>query len=311
LEAFLSVILWLILGAITLAVVVALLRPLLSAVQPDLPRAAYDLQVYRDQLAEVTRDQARGVLAASEAEAATREIKRRALAAASDETAPRAEAPGRTARRWTALAIAAAVPIAALAIYLAVGFPNAPDAPFAARQREAKASAGKMPDINTALQRLEGELKTNPNDLSGWLLLARSYQALGRDGDAVGAYRHAAELKPDTPEIVAAYAEAMVMADNGAVTPEAKKLFERVAAQDPKSLPARFYLGLARAQAGDGTGAVRAWLAIEAEAPKDAPWLPALQAQIGKTAKEFGLDPTKLAPAPEPKTPPAAPSTAK
>ena len=307
--------LWLILGAMTLVVVVVLLRPLLAASKPMASRAAYDLQVYRDQLAEVKRDEARGVLAASEAEAATREIKRRVLAAVGDDEALAAAAgigeasaaPGRASRRWVAYGIAAALPLAAIVLYLAVGFPEAPDAPFAGRQSEANAANGQMPDIKVALPHLEAELKANPSDLQGWLLLARSYQALGRNADAVGAFRHAADLAPGNAEILAAFGETMVMSENGAVNPEAKQIFQRAVALDPRSLPARFYLGLAQAQAGDGRDAVRAWLAIEAEAPKDAPWLPALRDQIKQTASQFGLDVATLAPAPEP---PAAPSAA-
>jgi cytochrome c-type biogenesis protein CcmH len=309
------VILWLILGAITLAVVAALLRPLLVGPKAFASRAAYDLLVYRDQLAEVKRDAARGVLGPAEVLAATREIQRRMLATSSAEdavpesTAAAAQAtmPGQAARRWTAYGIAAALPIAALVIYLAVGSPGSPDAPFASREQAV--GAGAMPDIDVALPRLEAELKANPNDLRGWVLLARSYQMLGRGADAVAAFKHAAELAPDAPTIGAAYGESMVLQSGGAVTPEAQKIFERALTQDARNVPARFYLGLAQAQAGNGEAALRTWLGLAAEAPKDAPWLPALQEQIERVAQQFNLDPQKLMPklAPETLPPGAAP----
>lgn len=313
-------ILWLILGAITLAVVAALLRPLLAGGKAMASRGAYDLLVYRDQLAEVKRDQARGVLGPTEVQAATREIQRRMLAASATEDAlpegaaaePQATMPGQAvrpglaARRWTAYGIAAALPIAALVIYLAIGSPESPDAPFASREQAV--GAGEMPDIDVALPRLEAELKANPNDLRGWVLLARSYQMLGRGADAVAAFKHAAELAPDAPTIGAAYGESMVLQSGGAVTPEAQKIFERVLTQDAKSVPARFYLGLAQAQAGNGEAALHAWLGLQAEAPKDAPWLPALQEQIEQVRKQFNLDPAQLAPqlAPQATAPPGA-----
>ena len=58
-----------------------------------------------------------------------------------------------------------------------------------------------------------------------------------------------------------------------------------------------YYLGLAKAQSGDGEAALRSWLALEATAPADAPWLPALKSEIDRVAKEYKLDPAKLAPA--------------
>ncbi|MFI5023460.1 MAG: c-type cytochrome biogenesis protein CcmI, partial [Alphaproteobacteria bacterium] len=296
-------ILWLILGAMTVLTVAMLLRPLFRGTQATAARDAYDREVYRDQLAEVKREEARGLLAPLEARAAEREIARRLIAAAPAQD-ERAAAPppaagaqparGRSARRWTALALATALPLAALALYLYVGTPTAPDFPLASREKVMQSEG--MHDINEAIPQLEARLKAKPDDLEGWVLLGRSYASVDRMAEAAEAYRHAVALSNNDPDLVAAYAESKVLEGGGAVTPEARKLFEEVRAKDPKNVPARFYLGLVKVQEGDVEAGVREWLVIQAEAPPDAPWLPELHGEIQRVAQEYKLDLAKLVP---------------
>jgi cytochrome c-type biogenesis protein CcmH len=295
------VILWLALGAITALTVWMLLRPILRRGTASPPRADYDLEVYRDQLDELKREVGRGVIAGEEAQAAEREIARRLLAAAVLEDRPipiahaRPDASGGTSRRWATFGIVALMPIAAFVLYLAVGAPGLPDYPFAARPGVG-ASAG-MPEIGEAIARLEARLKETPDDREGWSLLARTYAALSRFKEAADAYRHVVELSGERPDALSAYAEMRVMEAHGQVGEEARTFFEKALAKNPGDARAVFYLGLAKAQSGDGEAALRSWLALEATAPADAPWLPALKAEIDRVAKEYKLDPAKLAPA--------------
>jgi len=293
-------ILWLILGAIAAFTAWMLLRPILRGERAAPSRVDYDLEIYRDQLNELKREVGRGVIAAEEAQSAEREIARRMLAAA--ETMRRAtpvrhrtrDSADRTGRRWAAFGIAAVMPFAAFVIYLAVGAPGVPDFPFA--QREDTAARGAMPNIGEAIAKLEARLEATPDDLEGWLLLARSYGALERYGEAAGAYQRALKLSGERPDVLSAYAEMRVMEAKGQVGEDARKLFEAVRVKSPADPRADFYLGLAKAQGGDGEGALRDWLALEAAAPADAPWLPGLKAEIDRVAKEFKLDPAALAP---------------
>ena len=72
---------WIIIGSLALGVGAVLALALLRGRKGDVPPAAYDLQVYRDQLKEVDRDLARGVIAPAEAERVRTEVSRRVLAA--------------------------------------------------------------------------------------------------------------------------------------------------------------------------------------------------------------------------------------
>ncbi len=66
--------------ALTTFAVALLLAPLILRGRGAAARDAYNLAVYRDQLAELERDVERGVLSPAEAEAAKSEIGRRILA---------------------------------------------------------------------------------------------------------------------------------------------------------------------------------------------------------------------------------------
>ncbi len=291
-------ILWFILAGLTIACLWYVLRPLFRAPSKPAPRAAYDREIYRDQLAEVARDEKRGVIAAAEARAAEREIARRLLAAApagSEAPAAAAEAaPGRMARRRAALGVATLVPLAAFGLYLLIGSPGVPDFPFA--ERTAATHGESADDIQRMVAQLEARLKVQPDDVDGWAMLGRSKAALERFDDARAAYAKAVSLTGGRPDLVSAEAEMMVMAGDGSVSAAAHHLFEVVLAKLPKDPRARFYLGLAKAQAGDGEGAIRDWLKLEADGPADAPWMPALKTQIERAAAQFKLDPAKLAP---------------
>ena len=182
------------------------------------------------------------------------------------------------------------LPVAAWAIYWRLGSPELPDEPHGALI----AAPSPHLDIGDAIHQLEAHLATHPDDLKGWLLLARSDLDLGRYSGAVEAYRHAAELSGQRPAIVGDWAEAQVLAADGTVTPEARQGFETALA-DPESAPrSRYYLALADLQAGDTRKALQEWVDLEAESPADAAWLPLLRQRIAEAAKTLGIDPATL-----------------
>ena len=284
------------LTSLTLAV---LLVPLLlrrhGAAAPD----AYNLAVYRDQLAEVERDLGRGLVSADQAEAARAEIGRRILALRPNVTEANTGA-GMVATTAVAILL---LPVAAWLLYWQLGTPDLPDQPFAARSAAAKevASANNAPhiDVNQAIERLGAHLKVHPDDLAGWLLLARSEMSLSHYAPASEAYRHAADLTGQRPDIVGDWGEAQVMAAGGVVTPAAREAFA-TALKDAETAPrSRYYLALARLQDGDAKGALKAWTELAADAPADAEWLPMVRQQIAEAAAKLGLDPPTPKPAGE------------
>lgn len=285
---------WVVFALLALAAAGALLMPFLRRTESVTTRADYDVEIYRDQLAEIERDLGRGLIGEAEARAARTEIARRALAADAARGSTVAATSGSRPVPLSVLGVALVVPLAALIIYLDVGSPGLPGQPLAARHDTSQTEAARQDQALVA--QLAERLKERPDDLQGWLLLARSYGSLGRHDEAIAAWRNVRRLAPDAPEHLGPFAEALIQAAGGSVTPEALTLLQAAARADEADPRPRFYMGLARAQAGDTRGALQAWTDLVAISPRDAPWLPTVRAQIQRVAAQAGIDPASLAP---------------
>jgi cytochrome c-type biogenesis protein CcmH len=299
-------ILWLLAGLLSAIVVALLAGPLLARPRPAEEDAAGsghpDLAVYRDQLAELEREVARGLVPEAEAATARLEIQRRILAAAAGSRSPAGATPSR--RGWAGAALLLLLPAAAIAIYLDLGSPGLPALPFAERL----AAAAPDQELAQMVAKLAARMKAHPEDPKGWVILADSLGQLGRYADSAEAYGKAiaaleAAHQPVAAELRSRQGEALVAAAQGQVTPAAKAAFDAALAADPKDSRARFYLALALSQAGHLDAALSQWVALEADSPPDAPWLQTLSAAIDDTARKLGRDPARL---PGRKPPPPA-----
>jgi len=297
---------WLILGLATAAVTVALLWPLLRPPVESVERARHDIEVYRDQLSEIETERARGGIGGTEAEAARREIERRLLRAG-DELGRAKGASGGSALA-AALAVALLVPAGATALYLNLGHPGLPAQPLASREmgQTQLAQAREAGNIAEMAARLSQRLEANPEDGQGWFLLGRAYLQMERFEDAVQAYTNAARLAPTDPNSRMALAESRVYGAKGTVTPEALADFERLLTMEPQHPGARYYMALARSQAGDIKAAFEGWKALAADSAPDAPWQQVLQARLREAAQTLKIDLAEALPGNSPPAPPAA-----
>jgi cytochrome c-type biogenesis protein CcmH len=284
---------WIVILLLAALAAAALVVPVLRGRREAASRAAYDREVYRDQLAELERDRNRGLIDATEADAARAEIARRMLATERDESV----APTEHRTRPLAVAAAIAAPILAVALYVAFGSPEIPGAPFATRVADSGANA--RTELTQRVASLAQRLQQNPDDLDGWNLLARSLTALERYGDAVTAWRQIVRLTGGSPEATASLGETLVQAANGVVTPEARTAFDRVRTVAPFEPRALFYVAQAEAQAGNGRAALQLWTDLAAISPDSAPWLPIVRERIRQTAAEQRIDPASVKPSDE------------
>ncbi len=275
--------LWFGVALMTAAAVWAVLWPLARRGR-DL-RSGSDVAVYRDQLAEIQRDRAAGLIGENEAAGAQVEISRRLIAAADAPAVAPADAASATwRRRAVAVAALTLLPLGAATLYLALGSPSLPDQPLAARVAGARGN----PSIDTLIAQVEDHLSGHPEDGRGWEVIAPVYLRLGRFDDAVKARRNALKLNGATAERESALGEALVFAANGVVTAEAKAAFEQAIALDANGVQARYFLGLAAEQDGDRTQAAATWRALIAAAPPDAPWLDLLRSALARVERGAG-----------------------
>jgi cytochrome c-type biogenesis protein CcmH len=304
---------WIVLAVMTLVAIGLVLRPLLRREDPAPARRDYELGIYRAQLDELEREQARGLIGAEEAAAARVEIQRRMLAADADPEKRRAARPSPRSARAAAVALAVAVPLASAALYLQLGRPDLAGLPVAAPQpgrgaiAEPAAPGAAAPPVETLIARLEDHLAANPDDLEGWLRLGRSFELTGAPARAVAAYEQAVALHDDAAELHSALAEARIMTAGGVVGERAQAALDRALELDPGNPRARFYRGLALAQRGEAEQALEAWAGLMRDAPPDAPWLPTVRTQAAALAQELGRDPASVLPAPAAPVP-AAPA---
>ncbi len=267
--------LWFVFALMTAAAIFAVLWPLGRHGRPQAEGS--ETTVYKDQLAEIDRDQAAGLIGAAEAEAARVEIGRRLLAAADSESRPAVQSNPGWRRSAAALALVA-LPIVAVAVYLPLGSPRLPDFPLTARTRTPDATQ----PLDDLVAQVERHLEKNPTDGRGWNVLAPVLERLGRYDDAVRAYRNSITYNGENADRRADLGEAIVAAAGGVVTIEARSEFERASALNADEPKAGYFLGLAAEQDGRTNDAASIWRALLAKAPADAPWRPLVAASLAR-----------------------------
>lgn len=303
--------LWMSFAVLTAAVLAYVLKPLWAAL-PEVRTAGDPAAVYRDQLKEIDGELERGVIGKAEAAAARIEISRRLIASAETPPAQQPEGAGSPRlSRLTASAIAILAPLAAVGIYLAVGEPHLPDQPLLARTRTPP-QAPQGADIGKLVAAVEARLATHPEEGQGWDVIAPVYFRMGRFDKAAEAYRNAIRLLGETPRRLAGLAESGVTGANGRVIDESRRAYERLAQLEPKRIEPRFWLALAKEQAGKLAEAAGDYRALIAEADPSTPWKGMVEERLaiaeGRKAPDEMTSPGAIAPVPpaESKGPAAA-----
>lgn len=257
---------WAVAALLTLVASLAVMLPFLRAPRGAAAAAAHDIEVYRDQLAELEREVGRGSIGRSEAEEARAEIGRRLLRAKeTDGTGAAAEG---ASMRLVAMAAVLAVPLVSWGLYGFLGSPGLPAQPLQARLTKDPAQNS----IDELIARAESHLAANPDDGRGWDVLAPVYFRLGRYADAETAYRNAIRLDGATARREAGLGEAITGERGGVVSAEAEAAFERALELEPGNPKARFFLAMAKAQEGSLDEAGEQWRSLQADLPEDSPW---------------------------------------
>ena len=148
-------------------------------------------------------------------------------------------------------------------VYFLVGRPHL-------AQREA--TGLKTHEVNGLIPYLIKRVRQYPQDARAWTYLGQAYMEARDPRDAAKAFAKVIELtgKGD-PALDAAYGEALVVANNGAVPQEAEEAFTAALAVDPHSAPARFYLGLAKIEHKDNAAAIQLWQSLLNDTPVTSP----------------------------------------
>lgn len=256
---------WSIAALLVVVTLAVLLFPLFakgrSTTAPDADAAA--TAVYRDQKRALDAERSGGVINADEHEAALAELSRRL---GEDIGAPAERAPAVPSRKraWViAVALAVLIPSSAFILYAWLGKPEA-IAPSADERNAQMSEQQVLAMVDSLAQRL----KARPDDADGWVLLARSYHALGRFAEAADAYARADALVPGNASLLADYADAAAMAQGRKLAGKPAALAARALAIDPNQKKALALAATAALEAGDLDGALRLWRRLARQLPQ-------------------------------------------
>jgi cytochrome c-type biogenesis protein CcmH len=197
------------------------------------------------------------------------------------------------------MGLAVLLPMVALAIYMVEGTPSLPSQPFATRDLGARAAAGPAagpaaaiaglaPDeqakaIRGMVDGLAARLEQSPDDLQGWVRLARARGVLGDTAAAVDAYARAVKLAPDNINLLRVYADALLAARRSdEVPPVLEAGLPRMLAADPKDRVALWFLGIAAQKAGQPEEARQAWIEMRDQFPEGSPERTAIKQRISQ-----------------------------
>ena len=243
-----------------------------------------DVDFYRQRLAEIDEDLARGLIRDSEAEAARTEAARRILALR-PEVGSVGDAP--KSRRGPASVLALiAIPLVSLGLYGLWGNPDQPDMPFA--DRPAVPAVSNASGMAGVISKIETHLATHPDDMQGWELIAPIYMATGQFDDAVKAYAALLRGTPPSAARFEALGEALVAQADGVVTAETVAVFAKALALDAGSRSARFYSALALEQDGRTDEAATTYLGLLSELEADSEAAQTVQGRLDGLGKGRG-----------------------
>ncbi|OQM73598.1 c-type cytochrome biogenesis protein CcmI [Manganibacter manganicus] len=271
---------WVIAALLTLGASLAVLLPLTRRPKTAPAGAEHDLEVYRDQLAELDKDTERGLIPPSDAQEARAEVARRIIRVASAEKqANKAEASAPRDVRLIAAAAVLAVPLISWGLYGALGSPDLPSQPLADRLTKNPADSS----VDELIARAESHLAENPNDGRGWDVLAPVYLRMQRFSDSATAYRNAIRLEGSTAGRQAGLGEALANQQGGMISAEAQSAFQAALKLDPKNAKAQFFLAVGLAQEGRKQDAVAALRKMLADLPQNSSWRNAVEQALAES----------------------------
>jgi len=325
------IVFWTLAGGLAVLALAFVLAPLLrqGADTQDPDSNALNLSVIRQQLAELDADLALGKLDQTQYDAARRDLERElihdldpAVLTSTAKTPAAGQAPNPSGR-WAAPVLALAVPAAAVALYLGIGDTAIIPKLEAATGAQATLAAGghgatrpdgsAMPSLDVLAGQLAERLEQDPNNPTGWVMLARTWSTLGDRAKALAAMDRGYAVAPKDPQILLAYAEALAEANGHQLAGKPVELLDSLLEVEPENLNGLWLRGMAAFQADDFKGALARWEPLMALLDPAGPDAEELSPLVEQARSRVGLAPAEagsLAQAAAPATPAPVPTVA-
>lgn len=199
---------------------------------------------------------------------------------------------GKTLWQPAGLALVFLLPAAALWMYTGIGTPAALE--LEPPRQAASAPSEHSPEsqeMDAMIDGLRSKLTENPEDLDGWMLLARTLKTTQRFPEALAALETAQRIAPEDPRVMVELAEAQIfVSPNGDISEDISALLQRALELDPAQQKALWLLGVAAAQTGDYAFAINYWESLLEQVEPGSAIAKSVQAQINQAKTELGME---------------------
>lgn len=194
------------------------------------------------------------------------------------------------------IALALALPLLAFGLYRAIGTPTAltpvkPTVANTAATADPHAAGTNAPEMEKAISELAARLKASPDDVEGWLLLARAYKATQRYAESFEAMTRAFALSPDSLEVQLEHAESEALAaPDRRFTDRGRAVLQSALAIDASNQRALWLSGIDAVQREAYADAVRHWQSLESQLDPASDIAGSVRDQIARARQVGGLD---------------------
>ncbi|MCK9200259.1 MAG: c-type cytochrome biogenesis protein CcmI [Gallionella sp.] len=273
---------WIVCAVLLVIALLFLVLPLWRATanDNDVLRDAANLEILRDQAAEMEKDLQNGLLTQEAYEQGKLELQARLLEEV--KTTGQTEKLAHNPAKKLAVVLALLLPLFAVPFYFVVGNSKA----LLPQDELAVADGFGVIRSEAALQELEKKMERLPENPDGWVVLARSYSAMQRYPDAVRAYGNLVKLVPNEAQLWTDYADAAAMNNNQSLLGEPTKFLNKALELDPDNTSALALSGSAGMERGDYYAAALHWQKLVDLLPPDYPDIQMIHEGI-KQAKQF------------------------
>ena len=250
-------------------------------------RRFVNLTVFKDQFADLDADLARGSISQDRYVEAKAELERRMLEEARTESAPSAAAP--VSGFKTAIVLAGAIPVVAGLLYAKLGAPDA-FSPLATAPKDQHQLSGQQ--VDEMVSKLAARLEKEPDNVEGWVILARTYYTQRKFVEAAKAYEKLVALLPNEADLYADYADALAMAQGRRIAGKPMELVTKALELDPNHWKALAMAGTEAFDRKDYKGAITHWERLKATVGPDAQIGRQIQPSIDEARQLAGLPPS-------------------
>jgi cytochrome c-type biogenesis protein CcmH len=240
---------WMVVALAMVLVLALLFRPFwLKASAAGVSRRQLNAAIYREQMERLERDRVENMITEADYAQARAELQRRVI----DDTHDADDSSSVRTPRKTMLAVGLVLPVAAIALYTFLGSP-------ATLNPNGPQHAVTAQDMDRMVEGLAKKLESDPSNLQGWAMLARSYKMLGRNQEAEEAFVRAGTFLDNDAQLLAIYADLAATNANGNFAGKPTQLIEKALKVDPDNAMAQWLAGTVAFRGKQFESSVRIW----------------------------------------------------